>query len=152
MNSITHVLTSPMLRTIQTTFGMFAPFFKNGKKAILWLDLREWGSDDYNATSQGIPLEQLKIKTMSNSINRDLMSEGWEILDETEEEDFRIMRVREELSELARLLSSGVGGKWKGISFEAHEGDVGILVVSHGGFLYHLLDSDCKFGCFFFCD
>jgi hypothetical protein len=72
-----------------------------------------------------------------------LLSEGWEYNSEPDRFT-RAARVRQDLYSLGQAVSQG--GKWKGMEFEAYEGegDVEILIVSHGGFLSSMLGYDRK--------
>lgn len=67
MHKITYTLSSPMIRTLQTTFTMLAPLFRDKtRKAILWPSLREHGNA---SVSQGSPLAYLKGTLIARPID-----------------------------------------------------------------------------------
>ncbi|KAL2072769.1 hypothetical protein VTL71DRAFT_12112 [Oculimacula yallundae] len=72
-------------------------------------------------------------------INTSLLYGGWEWNFEmtTMEKVERIERVKTKLKELEQVAIDG--GVWHGIKFEKSEKDVGIVIVSHGGFLRWLM-------------
>jgi broad specificity phosphatase PhoE len=143
MDKITHVVTSPMHRTLETTFLSFVPVFCRGVNAIAWPDLREHGE---GPTSTGSLLNELKEKMEGLPINWALTQAGWESPAKNHENGRRAREssVRKALYELSTAALRG--GKWQGIEFEAYHGtgDVEILVVSHGAFLSRLLGHTSK--------
>jgi hypothetical protein len=139
MASITHILTSPLRRTLETAFVSFQPVYDRGLRAITWGDLKEWG---YAPCNIGAPVQKLQEQMPCLPLELRALTQGWE-----HEEDFKGDRVtRAELvrKELYVLAKSTLRGRdWKGIPMK-ETGHVEILIVSHGSFLSSLMGSKGK--------
>ena len=137
MDKITHIIASPMKRTMGTALFSFLPaLVERGIEVIAWHELREWGSSPCNT---GRAVSKLRREWTDLPINLDLLPQGWEYNREFGREE-RVVRVRMQLRALAAV--AVYGGMWNGIEFERYQGsgNVEIAVVSHGGFLSDLAD------------
>jgi len=77
MNKITHVLSSPLRRTLETTLISLTPVFLRGIEIIAWKDLREYGKAPCN---DGTPLEMLKEEMKGLPIKWSLLKEGYVLI------------------------------------------------------------------------
>ncbi|EPE29086.1 Phosphoglycerate mutase-like protein [Glarea lozoyensis ATCC 20868] len=139
LHKITHIFSSPLVRTLQTALVAFEPILYSATaKApviIAWKDLREWGN---RPCSTGDNLEKLKEDFRNYPIHFGLLEEGWEENDDKECyccRRSRYIRVRNDLARLSQILLNG--GNFKGLVFPPHTGrnDLHVMLVSHGGFL-----------------
>jgi len=129
MNDITVILCSPLRRTLQTALFCFQPIYIRGLKLIPWPALREWGN---GASNIGYTVDQMAKELAELPVDLRLLNEGWELEQDLESEGAeRSKRVRKQLLSLSDTLLSG--GVWNGIPLEKHNGQIQILVVSHGG-------------------
>ena len=148
MDKITHILCSPLKRTLDTTIYGFYPLLSGhkGLSVIAWPALREYGTYPCN---HGAPLETLRtelaeldeLNFLTKPFDLSLVSEEWEIHRESlSERPGRAARVRRELHALGVVAKRRTGGIWNGITIQGNPDgrDVEILVISHGGFLQGL--------------
>lgn len=149
MNRITHILCSPLTRTIQTAQIVFRDLISQGLKIVAYPDLREYGK---GPTSTGSSLETLRKRYHNDGQITDLslVPKGWELNteDRQAEKDFGIRgkRVRKALWTLGREALKESGGKWHGhdVSRGSTHRNIEIVVVSHGDFLLEMLDLGSK--------
>jgi broad specificity phosphatase PhoE len=73
---ITHILCSPMKRTIQTAMAAFEPLLRDGLNIVCWGDLRECGA---TPASIGDNRTDLKRYINKNPINVNLLEEDWQL-------------------------------------------------------------------------
>jgi len=139
MSNITHILSSPLTRTLETALFSFTPLLSSGLKIVAWDELRESGKFRCN---EGKLLSDLREELEGKPVELGLLKEGWENMDGLEkgESKNRGNRVRSQLRRLGEecLKKRGV---WKGMnvgwSWDEGRGrtkDVGILVIGHAGF------------------
>lgn len=130
MDKITHVLCSPLNRTVETALRCFKPIFARGLKAVLWSQLIEFGN---GPTNRGDSLSDLKKKMDGLPVDTGYLSDGWErhfchILDRNE----RVKTVSRTLHTFCQVATRGADNPAEGR-------DVELLVISHGSFLRHLI-------------
>src|SRR4051812_5310707 len=75
MDTITHVLSSPLTRTLETALRCFAPVYARGTKVIAWDQLVELGSAPCNT---GAPLAVLKETWKGSPIELGSLRNGYE--------------------------------------------------------------------------
>lgn len=147
MASITHVLCSPLRRTLETALFSFQPLYVRGLKAIAWGDLKEWGFGPCNI---GAPVDKLQSRMALLPVDLRALAPGWELKEDIKGDRFtRVDLVRKELYSLVKCIRKGHA--WKGIPMKQETGRVEILVVSHGSFLSSLMGEDSKFHLSFRC-
>jgi len=150
MNNITHILCSPLKRTLHTAQIAFEPLISQGLKIVAYPDLREHG---VGLSSTGSSLEELlKLYLKDNrTVDLTLVPEGWEIntenCDQEQKHGIRARSVRRELWKLGAEALKEEGGFWKGhdVSQGSTHKNIEILVVSHGAFLKKMCDQDRKY-------
>jgi broad specificity phosphatase PhoE len=142
MDSIDFILASPLERTLQTAMIAFEPALEKRLKIIAYPDLREYGRIP---SSTGASLEDLKI--YKNMVDLGLVDEGWETNYDVSRRHLRDGRTRDAKvrKELWRLGANALEKtkEWKHLVVGGREDetrDVEIVVVTHGGFLFELLD------------
>lgn len=130
MDKITHVLCSPLTRTLQTALECFKPVFDRGVKLVAWNQLIECGT---GASNTGDPLPELKKKTEGLPVDLSHLSNGWELTPNNFADGrARARGVAKKLHSICQVGSrSGENA--------SDRLDMEILVVSHGVFLRHLL-------------
>ncbi|KAK6587455.1 hypothetical protein PZA11_000745 [Diplocarpon coronariae] len=140
-SKVTHILSSPMLRTLETTWlGFKNVIIDREIKVIAIPDLREWGNGSCNTGSTMDSIFE-KIPGLKNRMETSLVPDGWVINPESGPREGhrpqRVLRIRDGLWELGRIAIEGKGEKWNGVEVRSVETgeDVHIVVVSHGGFL-----------------
>jgi hypothetical protein len=112
MDRITHVLCSPLRRTLDTALVSFKPLYDRGLKIVAWEQLREWGKAPCNT---GDPLEELKSKMSDLPVDMRLLAEGWENCQDVSGD--RVTRAKSVRAELYAFGQAALyGGSWKGIS------------------------------------
>jgi broad specificity phosphatase PhoE len=144
--NITHILCSPLKRTVQTALIGLSPLFSTSRKLIAYPDVREWGS---SPCSTGSKMHDLlgKMKGNVENVDVDLVEKDWEVNREDKgslARRERVKRVREDLWKLGQETLKN-GGKWKGKDVGKSPGsnqDVEIVVVSHAAFLGTLEGTD----------
>ena len=149
MDKITHILCSPLKRTLHTARLAFEPLTSQGLKIVAYPDIREQGR---GLSSTGTNLEGLlKLHPKENQlVDLTLVPEGWEInTEDTEEEEkygIRAKSVRKELWKLATEALKEEGGLWKGhdVSRGSTHKNIEILVASHGAFLKKMCEQKSK--------
>lgn len=81
-NRITHIICSPLKRTLQTAVIAFKPLLRDGLKVVCWSDLRGFGSDPFHRSGSreklldfinGNPVE---ISPMDDMLSRNLSAPG----------------------------------------------------------------------------
>ncbi|KAK0126621.1 hypothetical protein ONS95_008208 [Cadophora gregata] len=142
MEKVTHIICSPLQRTIHTTQLALGPaIFGKGIQIIAYPDVREWGNTNCNT---GIPMSLLlkKFPGLEGKLETRLAPNGWEMNREIgtpfpEYKQTRALKVRKELWELGQVALKEEKGIWNGIEVNgvARDCDVHIVVVSHGAFL-----------------
>jgi broad specificity phosphatase PhoE len=133
MNNITHILCSPLRRTLHTAQLGFAPLATRNLKIIAYPNLREIGGGPTCAGSKmSVLLEELAGEM---KVDTSLVPEGWESNDSETGMDIRerARKVRSELWEFGQEALKYSEGKL--------QGNVEIAVVSHGGFLTWLVET-----------
>lgn len=132
MNKITHVLVSPLRRTLQTAaLGFGTAIKRGGIPFIAWPDLRETGDGPCNWATSIKAVEQI-TRDQGIPIELGLLTEGWQ--DFADDYGIRPERVRKHLLRFQRALI--FGKKWNGIDIGGSDTkDFHVLVVSHGGIL-----------------
>ncbi|KAL5321124.1 hypothetical protein ACEPPN_011936 [Leptodophora sp. 'Broadleaf-Isolate-01'] len=142
LDSIKAVFASPLRRCVSTALIAFPSIYERGVKVTLWEDLREFGHAQCNTGSTLHKLRENFREIRTGVVNTELLYGGWEFLHEPTPEDRmeRVEKVRRELKEFEHVILNG--GTWKGMTFMPHYGeeDVGVLIVSHGGFLTKLMN------------
>jgi broad specificity phosphatase PhoE len=126
-DKITHLVASPMRRTLRTCLLAFAPDVEAGKRIIAQPELQELSTLPCDT---GSDLEVLTRDFDATKVDFSLVKDGWN--DKSPESpwapaieklDARAMRARVWLREL-------------GAQCKAAEGEAHIVVVSHGGFIH----------------
>ncbi|KAG4443019.1 hypothetical protein IFR05_001473 [Cadophora sp. M221] len=131
MDKITHIVASPLRRTVHTALGSFKPAIKRGIKIILCPDLRECGGGQCN-TGSNIDDVLKDLLSIEDDLPKDcvdggLCEPGWELGTETWEEKHlrteRAARVRSMLYHLGKMAA------------DTSSDDVEIVVVTHSRLL-----------------
>ena len=130
MDKVTHVLCSPLMRTVETALECFKPIFERGLKVILWSQIIEFG---HGPTNRGDPVAELMKKMEGQPIDFTYLSDGWEkAANRFSDRHERVKKVAQTLHTFCQLATRR--------SEEATERlDVELLVISHGTFLRHLI-------------
>lgn len=147
MDRITHILCSPLHRTLRTALVAFHPIIQKGLQVIAWPEIREYGSSPCSSGSDlAVLLSKLyhAEKVTRDCVDTTLVPDGWEIQYEGKTgEEVREFRAKRALIALQKLRSLGIeatkeaNGAWEG--HEVHQGrDVEIVVVSHSAFIVDL--------------
>lgn len=131
MTKITHVLVSPLRRSLETYFATFYPFLSTEVPTILWPGIKEWGNDSVNL---GTSLDVLQPALEDMHVNFSLLEPGWENVIERDTRRVRGQMSREELVEFADAARAGT--EWKGVSLKDamvtdKNEDIHILLLSH---------------------
>jgi hypothetical protein len=130
MNKITHVLCSPLARTLETALMCFQHLHKDGLKAIAWAPLIAGGDSPCNV---GDPLPVLRKKIEGKPVELKYLTEGWELAEnavaDTRLRARRVTKTLYKLCEVASRMGDHEGGRR----------DVEILVISHSLFLSELM-------------
>lgn len=143
MDEVTHILVSPLRRTLETCLVSFEPILQRGVRLIAWASLREFGA---GACNKGARKSTLKRQLAGVSANLSLLEHGWDRV----KEDPTGERPDEVLEDLFALGEAIVDdGMWKGLSVGIDKGkDAHVLVVSHGCILAAILGFQGEFpGC-----
>lgn len=135
MKNITHILCSPLHRTLETCLLSFEPLLERGLEIIAWDGLREFGDGPCNQGDEYIALKE-KVKELP--INTDLLRKGWHTCEKVK---FRTQKpqyidtIKHELYSFCWAILGG--GTWKSLKFKefAGEGDIEVLIVTHGTLL-----------------
>lgn len=138
MHSITHILCSPLHRTLETCLRSFEPLTSRGLQVIAWDALREWGDGPCN---HGDPLPVLREKVKEHPVNLALLNEGWEGGEKVRHNSRRAKYLESLKVELYSFCHTIVkGGLWKGMPIlPVDDGrDIEVLIVSHGTLLKEL--------------
>ncbi|KAK0105098.1 hypothetical protein ONS96_004501 [Cadophora gregata f. sp. sojae] len=167
MNKITHIITSPLRRTLQTTLLGLEPAIRRGIQPIALDILRETGM---GANSCGSYLPSLLDKLANLGGERVVTTEierGWEVPTCSIGVNLRAKLVKYRIKDLARVarmqefereearleLDGGTGAlfghenRWLmeyDVPFVEEERDVHIAVVSHGSFLKRVIGDGSK--------
>ena len=155
MDKVTHIVCSPMRRTIHTAYLAFYPaVFEKDIPIIAYPDVREWGNARCNT---GIKFSSLleTFQDLEGRVETRLVPDGWEFNREVtnpypEYKQTRALKVRKDLWELGQVVlktKMGEKGVWNGIEVDGVEKkqDVHIVVITHGAFLATLEGLDGKF-------
>lgn len=144
MDKIALIVSSPMMRALQTVTRSLKPALERGIEAIAWPELK---SESAYPSSRGSSEEVLRETFEEPGIEWSLLYEGWEgLYTRTDEERWeKEKNIKKDLFELGGVVAKG--GVWKGKTFEMCEGvgDVEILVMSHSGLLLGLLGAKSEF-------
>jgi hypothetical protein len=135
MSKITYVLCSPLHRTLESALLAFSPLLASGMEIVAWDGLREFGDVPCNTGDQ---LPALRDKMEGHPVNLGLLKEGWETgltIKYVQQLNPYLDMVKKELYSFCYTLLRG--GLWKGMEFSAFNGDgnIEVLIVSHGGLL-----------------
>jgi broad specificity phosphatase PhoE len=147
MKSITHILCSPLTRTLQTAQVAFEDLISQGLKIVAYPDLREQGSGP-SSTGTSLPELRRLLHNENKITDLSLVPKGWEINDKdcNDGRQMRAEKVRNALWELGQEALKESGGRWMG--HEVGRGNthrnIEILVVSHGAFLQKMLGLESK--------
>jgi broad specificity phosphatase PhoE len=149
MDEITHILVSPLRRTLETCLVSFNPVLQRGVQPILWADLREFGGAPCN---KGTRKRKLKKQLAGESANFSLLEHGWHRVIEDKKyqkanPNYQRLRGDKVLEDLFALGETIVEDDfWKGLSVGIAKGkDAHVLVVSHGGILASILGFQGEF-------
>lgn len=138
MDKITHILCSPLHRTLETCLRSFETLTNRGMKVIAWDILRELGDGPCN---HGDPLSVLAEKVKGLPVNLALLKEGWETGEKIRYHTQRPKHMQCLAKELYSFCHTVVkGGIWNGIPLQAIDDgrDIEVLIVSHGNLLKSL--------------
>ncbi|CZT09928.1 uncharacterized protein RCO7_02249 [Rhynchosporium graminicola] len=151
MNELTHIICSPLLRTIQTAAIAFEPAIRAGIKPILIEDLRETGT---GPTSTGTTLTKVleELGELGKCFDVSNMYELWMVNSEVKyESEKRAKRFRMMLKQLTDVLNShdpaiGLGPiklhMWNGLTAAPLNNgrDIHVAVVTHAEILMKIID------------
>ncbi|EKD17271.1 phosphoglycerate mutase [Drepanopeziza brunnea f. sp. 'multigermtubi' MB_m1] len=152
MNRITHILSSPMHRTLLTALVAFEPIIAKGLQIVALPELREYGIAPCSTGSDmSLLLASLYSKakvSRDDCIDASMVPAGWEQQHEgadraewLQTRKRRAQLVLEKLHALAVAATKAERGVWEGR--EVHQGrDVEILVVTHSGLIIDLEQND----------
>lgn len=130
MNKITHILCSPLARTLETALACFKPIFERGVKIVAWSQLIEFGR---GPTNKGDSVAVLKNKMEGKPVDIGYLADGWELAANRHGNDNeRARRVAQTLYSFCKLTSRRGENPTDTL-------DVDLLVISHGSFLRQLL-------------
>lgn len=130
MDKITHILCSPLMRTVQTAVESFKPLFDRGLKVVLWSRLIEFGQ---GPTNRGDPVPELKKKLEGQPVELDYLSDDWE------KGSNGYLERNERVKKVARTLHTFCRVATRSGDDPEERLDVELLVISHGAFLRHLI-------------
>ncbi|PQE17712.1 Histidine phosphatase superfamily clade-1 protein [Rutstroemia sp. NJR-2017a BVV2] len=131
--SITHLVSSPLRRTLYTTLYSFPSVVSRGVKVVALPEIQETSDLPCDTGSDvGVLREEFDAGEFKGMVDLGLVKEGWN--DKTggrfEPSSGAIQaRARE-----ARVWLRGLGKDYEG------EGDVNVVVVTHGGFLHYFTE------------
>ncbi|PVH85695.1 hypothetical protein DL98DRAFT_605295 [Cadophora sp. DSE1049] len=146
---LTHIITSPLRRTLQTTILALEPAIRSGIRPIAVVELREVGNGP-NSTGSEITLALRDLGELGGSVRTDTLDPGWEWnLEQRYMTDERAQKVNRMLKDLGDLASgrtidpdskSGMKELWDFYGLQPVEvgREVHIAVVSHGAFLWKM--------------
>ena len=137
MSKITHVVSSPLRRALETTRYSFGPVFERGLKIVALPTLRQ---KECTPSSTGTPLDLLRRYHKHPAIDFSSLDDGWEInREKLGGESERVLKMKEELFALGTAaLGGNMSTRWAdfgGSSRVNEDGNVEILAVTHAGFL-----------------
>lgn len=146
MDRITHIMCSPLKRTLQTCVTAFKPLLEDGLRVVCWEELREFG---VSPAQTGDPLPVLKEFINGNPVDISSLWDGWEISPYKTPPTLRSMsgHVLDLSKMLSRFMEAALN---KDRGPEAHEEldrfgkreierkDVELLIVSHNDLLCQL--------------
>lgn len=130
MDKITHILCSPLTRTVQTAVESFKPLFDRGLKVVLWSRLIEFGQ---GPTNRGDSIPELKKKLEGLPVELGYLSDDWE------KAPNKYLERNERVKKVARTLHSFCQVAMRSGEDPEERLDVDLLVISHGAFLRHLI-------------
>jgi hypothetical protein len=138
MKRITHILCSPLHRTLETCLLSFDPLLAQGLEIIAWDGLREWGDGPCN---QGDEYSALEEKVKELPVNLGLLRKGWHTCEKVRFQSQKPLYmdvIKHELYSFCWTILGG--GSWKGLKVDEFkgEGDIEVLVVSHGTLMKEL--------------
>ncbi|KAH7363910.1 histidine phosphatase superfamily [Rhexocercosporidium sp. MPI-PUGE-AT-0058] len=151
MSLLTHILTSPLRRTLETTLIALEPAILQNIPTIAIEELREIGM---GPSSTGTDISEVlrELGDMGKWVLTDNVKENWEFnLEQRSEAEERAEKVKRMLKDLGDVVCGRVGDAeldpdeevklWNNYAFSPlPEGrDVHIAVVSHAGFLRKIL-------------
>ncbi|KAH7372193.1 hypothetical protein BKA64DRAFT_715206 [Cadophora sp. MPI-SDFR-AT-0126] len=166
MSKITHILTSPLRRTLQTTILAFEPAIKAGIKPIALDILRETGKSPNNWGSDLPSLLEELADLGRESIVTNEVEPGWEIPPEfpvpvklrSEQVKFNLRNLARvaRMAESERVRARSQLGGWSpdswchsnrwlmmhDIPFVEKRKEIHVAVVSHGSFLKKLIGAE----------
>ncbi|APA08669.1 hypothetical protein SS1G_02406 [Sclerotinia sclerotiorum 1980 UF-70] len=127
--TITHLIASPLRRTLYTALYSFPTFITTGSKVIALPELQETSTLPCDTGSEPAALAE----EFAGSVDLELVSEGWN--SKTGRWDANAPAIERRARE-ARVWLRDLGreSERQGVS------DVNIVVVTHGGFLHYLSD------------
>lgn len=129
-DSITHLVASPMRRTLRTCLLSFAPAVKAGKKVIALPEVQEVSTMPCDV---GTDPDKLAEQFKDQPVDFDLVKDGWNDKgkDSPWAPDVTKLKAR---AKAARVWLQELAAKYEG------EGDAHIVVVTHGGYLHFLTE------------
>jgi broad specificity phosphatase PhoE len=134
MPNITHILASPMRRTMATALHAFAPVIAQGLKLVAYPDLRESGCGKASTGSSVEALQKIYPEEEQLADLR-LVPHDWEYNKEDSncENRARASRVRRNLWELSQAALKEHGGIWRGhdVSRGLTHKNIAIVIVTH---------------------
>lgn len=130
MDKITHILCSPLTRTLETALECFKPVLDRGVKIVAWRQLVEFGNGEPN---KGYKLPDLKKKVEGLPIDLRYLTEGWDTTPNLYADGpARARKAAKTLHSFCQVCSRS-GGR------ASDRLDVELVVVSHATFLRYLL-------------
>jgi broad specificity phosphatase PhoE len=138
MDQITHVIVSPLRRTLETLHAAFGPVIDRETPVVVWQDVKEWG---YGNCNRGAPRVILNKQLSTPNVDLSLLWPGYQNNRDSGSRRLKALQIRDALVDFTNVAL--VGGEWKGVPVaKAEDGkDVHLLVVSHGNIMSALVTS-----------
>ncbi|PBP25836.1 phosphoglycerate mutase [Diplocarpon rosae] len=150
MDRVTHILSSPLHRTLHTALIAFKPIIEKGLQIVALPELREYGNCPASTGSEmGTVIRELynEEHVTRDCIDGTLVPDGWEINHEGESPEEmleirqkRVKKVLESLYLLGLEATKSKGGLWEGHAVSQGK-DVDIVVSTHSALIMDLYKS-----------
>ncbi|CAD6447530.1 a91fb390-1aa4-400c-8e4a-4b264905ef70 [Sclerotinia trifoliorum] len=127
--TITHLIASPLRRTLYTALYSFPTFIASGSKVVALPELQETSTLPCDTGSEPVALAE----EFAGSVDLELVTEGWN--SKVGRWDANAPAIEKRAREARTWLRDlGIKAEESGVS------NVNIVVVTHGGFLHYLSD------------
>ncbi|KAK2628307.1 hypothetical protein QTJ16_002953 [Diplocarpon rosae] len=148
MDRVTHILSSPLRRTLHTALIAFKPIIEKGLQIVALPELREYGNCPASTGSEiGTVIRELYSEehVTRDCIDATLVPDGWEINHEGESPEEmleirkkRVKKVLESLYLLGLEATKNKNGVWEGHAVSQGK-DIDIVVSTHSALIMDLV-------------